>query len=61
MGPSLLKPLSRSVGPARLATCTERVVPRGGGGGGGGGVPPLRCLSQFLSYKKERDQLLMIL
>ena len=23
--------------------------------------PPLRCLSQFLSYERERDQLLMVL
>ena len=23
--------------------------------------PPLRCLSQFLSYERERDQLLIVL
>ena len=55
MGLSLLKPPSRSVGLARLATYTERVVRWGVC------QPPLRCLSHFLSYQKEKDQLLMVL
>ena len=49
------EPLSRFVGLARPATCTRRVVRRG--------VCrlPLRCLSQFISYEREIDQLLMVL
>ena len=50
MGLSLLKPPSRSAGPAQPATCTKK--------GGPAGVCrlPLRYLSQFLSYNRERDQ-----
>ena len=52
---SLLKPLNRFVGLARPATYTERVVRWGLC------RPPLRYLSHFLSYQKEKDQLLMVL
>ena len=55
LGWSLLESLGRSVGPDRYTTCTEK------GGPTGECRPPLRYLSQFLSYEKERDQLLIVL
>ena len=54
LGWSLLESLGRSVGSDRYATYTKTVVRRGVR------RPPLRCLSHFLSYDKERDQLLMV-
>ena len=60
LGWSFLESLGQSVGRDRRTTCNLHL--KGDPEGGGGGCqPPLRCLSQFLSYEKDKIQLLMAL
>ena len=51
--------LARVIGPVSRARSIYNLHRKGGPVGEC--RPPLRCLSQFLSYEKERDQLLMVL
>ena len=51
--------LAGVTGPVRRAGLIYNLHRKGGPTGEC--QPPLRCLSQFISYERERDQLLMVL